>query len=200
MKDKLEEYAKNLSNIGLDEFKDIMNRDSDLTREEKCYLYYYLFPRPLLDRELPVRINLIRGENKKGSLIPSLKEICILIEACRTLQYSRFMKHVLLSFTDVNKIFPATGEDSELCPICGKRVFKFNKWESICQKYQEKEESNNKEFLAFGSTESRLLICLDCIIQLKETKDIIDKLDPSFLDWKKNYSKQTKLSWENLKP
>ena len=196
----LESYYNSLSNTSEEEFKRIMNSNNDLTREEKCYLYYYLFPRPLLDKELPVRIQSIRGENRKGSLSVNFKEVCALVEACNTLQYNRFMKHIFHAFTnEADKLFPISGKEERECPICGKKIFEVEVWDYLCKKYSEQGEENNKEFLAFGSTESKLSLCLDCIIQLKEARFVVDSIDPSYLDWRKRYSKQSKLSWEDFK-
>lgn len=198
----LESYVNNLRGIPEVEFKNLMNSNSELTRDEKCYLYYYLFPRPLLDKELPSRVFAARGNKYTGALPlhPETKEICMLIEACNTMQYSRFMKHVFHAFTDnEDKLFPMAGKETRECPICGKKIFEIDTWTYFCDKYPEQNEQNNRQYLAFGSTDSRLSLCLDCLVQLNFARKVIDCLDPSFLDWRKKQSKSTKLSWEDLK-
>lgn len=194
--ENLENYVNNLSGISEEQFKSLMNNDNKLTREEKCYLYYYLFPKPLLDRELPSRILNARKDNPKGELYPVLKEVCILIEACNTLQYSKFMKHILHSFTDPLSMFPVLGNQYTYCPICGKKIFELDIWTNLSKDYPI--EQDKKEFLAFGSKNSQLSVCIDCIIQLNEVFQIINRLNPSFLDWRKGI-KSAKLSWEDFK-
>ena len=200
--EKLEYFVNQFKGKEKRETMEAITNNAELTREEKCYLYYFLFPRPLLDRELPSRIEkeVLFGtaNQRKGYLTPCLKEICLLIEACKTPQYSRFMKHVFHAFTDNDDyIYPILGEEKRECPICGKTLLEYDNWLKRCG---ENGKDPNREYLAFGSTDSRLSLCLDCIVQLKETRPIIDQLEPDFLDWRKrDNSKSTKLSWEDLK-
>ena len=202
--EKLESYVEKFKGgRNKREVMEILTVDQNLTREEKCYLYYYLFPRPLLDKELPKRIEaeVLFGpaNQKRGYLKPCLKEICLLLEATQTPQYSRFMMHVFHAFTDNDDyLYPISGNETRECPICGKTLLEFDSW---TLRSNNGEKDPNREFLAYGSTNSGLSMCLDCLVQLKEARLIIDNLNPGFLDWTKrnNNSKSSKLSWEDLK-
>lgn len=153
----------------------------------KNLIYLYLFPRPLLDMELPYRIINQRKSNgnQSGYLTPNISEISLIIEAYRTQQYRRFIKHLLHSFTDPSNIFPVNGNGQCNCNLCGKGLYEFESWSSICSRFPEDyKEKKNKEFLAYGSLGSNLSLCVDCIIQLTETRIILNEIEPNFLEVK----------------
>lgn len=161
----------------------ILSKREDLTRDEKNFIYLYCFPRPLLDRELIPRVmeeHKKRGDlGNRGSLEPSALDVSLILEAGQTEQYGRFIKHLMHAFGDESKIFKVAGQNTYECPICGKILSGEALWKIV--QFQDP----NKEFLAIGSRESSITMCLDCLIQLNTAKDLINILDPSFLDWTK---------------
>lgn len=161
----------------------ILEGREDLTREEKNFIYLYCFPRPLLDRELAPRVELEhkkRGDpGNRGSLIPNALDVTLILEASRTEQYGRFIKHLMHSFCDESNLFKVSGINTFECPICGKLLSGENLWK--VSQFSDPE----KEFLAIGSKKSSVILCLDCLIQLNASKDLVEYIDPSFLDWRK---------------
>lgn len=158
-----------------------------LSVEEKNLIYLYLFPRPLLDRQLPERIIAYRkNKNPQGSLQSDLGEIGLLVEAYRTEQYKRFMKHLFHSFTDPEQLFPIAGLGQCECAICGKNMYEEGAWSDLCSRFEYNQlEKEKKEYLAFGSKNSGINLCLDCIIQLKETSILLEEIEPGYLlDWR----------------
>lgn len=153
---------------------------SDLTREEKNLIYFYLFPRPLLDKELVSRFSQLRGSNKTGKLEPDLNECTLIIEASQTAQYGRFIKHLCHSYSKPDTIFPVEGSDIVNCCICGKEIYELIMWNNFSKQYGP-EEVENKLYLAYGSTESNLPICLPCLINLRKSIEILKQLNPNFL-------------------
>lgn len=173
---KLKTIVDQLTNSGKSK-EDIIKSLSEnkvLSRSEKILLYRYLFPRPLLDRELPTRIIENRGESVNGYLTPELSEATLIIEAYRTPQYSRYIRHLMHSFLDPNKIFPILGtKNDHECGICRKTI-------------TETGSSNidtSTETLAWGSEESDITLCINCLIQLKYANDILEVLEPGYLSY-----------------
>ena len=164
-------------------------RTSSLSVPEKNLVYLYLFPRPLLDKELPKRIRENRGREQEeaGWLEPEISEVALLVEAYRTQQYRRFIKHLLHTFTgnEVEKnISPVQGYAQETCGLCGKRLFEWGAWESEVDKFKNTpsfQERDRKEYLAFGGKGSNISLCLDCIAQLQEVNRILETIEPGYL-------------------
>jgi hypothetical protein len=50
-------------------------------------------------------------------------------------------------------------------------------WTEECKKFPQLEEKEKKEFLAFGSKQSSIELCLDCLIQLQGLNDILKILE-----------------------
>lgn len=154
---------------------------TDLSPEEKNLIYFYLFPRPLLDKELPSRFYQLRGErNKVGSIKPDLNESTLIIEAGKTSQYGRFIKHLFHSYSKQDTIFPIEGSDIDTCCLCGKEIYEVTLWKSFSKQYGKPEE-DEKLYLAYGSTESNLPICLPCLINLLKSIEIMKDIEPDFL-------------------
>lgn len=161
---------------------ELLKNEGSLTNEERRLIYMYCFPRPLGDRELPSRVmksRKARGVNyRNGFLQPDDLETSLIIEAGKTMQYERFIKHIMHAFSDPQKIYQISGTDILECPICGKKLRELNIWDSTLDRA--------KEHLAFGSpTETNIVLCMDCLIQLINAADIIQVLDPGYLDWTK---------------
>lgn len=150
--------------IPADQGKDLINSCTKLDQFDKNFIYLYCYPRPLLDRELPIRMN-------NTNDLDLNKKVLLLSEACKTDQYGRYMKHLCHAFLDndgasVIRITEDLGED-DFCPLCGKKL----------------ENSNT-----FGSTDSSSMLCDDCLKALIITRNIMELIDPSFLDWRKRYA------------
>lgn len=190
----LDTYIKNLVNINdPHEVIESLRKDSSLSNPEKNLVYLYLYPRPLLDRELPGRIVECRrmlGNDGRGFLEPRLEEVALIVEAYRTQQYRRFIKHLLHTFTVPENISPIIGYESYECALCGKGLFGLDAWNNECSKYKTTPhpESTRKEYLAFGGTGSNLEMCLDCMIQLQEANQLLELIEPGYLKnpWKNN--------------
>ena len=159
-----------------------------LNSDEKNVVYFYCFPRPLADYGLPPRIQDYRTKHGVSSLGNEC-EIAFLVEACQTEQYGRFMKHLMHAFGDPENVHPVSGgAEADICCICGKELRKISPVEIGV--------IGDSHSLSYGSVDSTSNICIDCLGRLIETMEIMEKLDPSFLNWVKRY--QTGLS--NIKP
>ena len=148
--------------------QELLEQEPTLTQDEKRLIYMYCYPRPLLDRELPNRINNTNNFEKK---------VLLFVEACRTEQYGRYMKHLFHAFleNDGKQTFKITEDISEedFCPLCGKKL-----------------ENNN----TFGSKDSTSMLCDDCLKALIITRNIMEIIDPGFLDWTKKYTVEKDLN------
>ena len=190
-KEYLKNCIKNLEKINdTHQIIEILRKDDKLEIEEKNLIYLYLYPRPLLDMELPRRIMESRktsGNNGNGYLQTNLVEVALLIEAYRTEQYKRVIKHLLHTFTVPENIHPISGNGQCKCGLCGKNLYEFDAWTSECSKFKNNPhpEESKKEYLAFGGDGSNVSLCLDCIVQLQEVNKILDSLEPGYLNkWK----------------
>lgn len=170
-------------------------KQSSLDIQQKNLIYLYLFPRPLLDKELPIRIQEARrssGNNGCGYLEENMYEVSLIIEAYRTEQYKRFIKHLLHTFTVPENIHPVNGFGQCNCAICGKNIYEFGSWTSECSKYKtiRHPEETRKEYLAFGGKGSTVNLCLDCIVQLQEVNKILESIEPGYLKspWQKRFT------------
>lgn len=156
---------------------------TDLNRDEKNFIYLYCYPRPLLDKELKPRVSsehIKRGDLvNKGTLIPNTLDVTLILEAGQTTQYGRFIKHLMYAFCNESKVIVVEGADKYECPICGKTLLGKDLWTPIS------DTDKTKESLAFGSTESSVALCLDCLVQLNSAYDTVNVIDPGFLDWTK---------------
>lgn len=177
----------------------LLKDETKLNSNEKNLIYRYCYPRQLLDRELPTRVSTYRNQtgNINGIKSPDNGEITLLIEAARTEQYSRFIKHLMHAFEDPQKIFPLTGIEKHECPLCGKTLYEFDTWSDLVKGYPQEEQ--NKDFLAYGSSESEITLCSDCLAQLFSARKLINEIDPSFLDWTKRETTSIKRAWDALK-
>lgn len=146
---------------------------------DKNLVYLYLYPRPLMDKELPSRIIATRP-NPDGSLTPSPIESVLILEASRTPQYGRFIKHLFHAYLDPGTIHPIEGSDIVHCCLCGKEFYELSLWKCYSKQYGE-EEVRDKLFLAYGSTETNLPICIPCLLNLRRAIEIMEKIDPDYL-------------------
>jgi hypothetical protein len=156
--------------------KDLIKSCTKLDQLTKNFIYLYCYPRPLLDRELPQRINDTSNFNKR---------VLLLCEACRTDQYSRYIKHLSHAFLDEDKVVFRIIEDlsdEDFCPICGKKL-----------------ENNT----TYGSKDSSSMLCDNCLKALVITRNIMEIIDPGFLDWRKKYNlnlnKKGEIDWSILR-
>ena len=171
-----------------DEVVEYLSQREDIGDDYKNLIYFYLFPRNLMDMELPSRIMSYRGEdNKNGYLEPNVIETGLLLEAYRTRQYNRYMRHLLHSFHNPDLVFPLLGHDKCECGICKKSTWAYDEWKKICEQYPETSEENKKEFLAFGCDSSKITICLPCLTQLLSLHQLLTLLEgDKYLDWREN--------------
>lgn len=172
----------NKSSIERSKAIEMLKNENCLNQDEKRLIISYCYPRPLKDRELPARVLRSRKNRgpqaRNGFLTPDPIETDLIIEAGKTIQYGRFIKHIMHAFSDPTHISPISGLDVIECPICGKKVREANIWDPTLDP--------SREHLAFGNPEETgIILCLDCIIQLGCARDIIDNLEPGFLDWTK---------------
>ena len=171
-------YIANLKGKDSNEVLNILSKEPNLSPEDKNLVYLYLFPRPLKDRELPFRIMGVR-KDPKGKAEVSQNEVALILEAGKTEQYGRFIKHLFYSFKDPNNIFPIEVSNIGNCCLCGKEVYEETLWKSFSNQYGE-EEITNKLFQAYGSIESDLSICLPCLLNLKQAIWLMEEIDPYF--------------------
>ena len=149
-----------------------------LSPVEKNVVYFYCFPRPLADYGLPPRIQEYRATHGIGDRGDS-SEVIFLAEACQTEQYGRFMKHLMHAFGNPENVHPISGTDTDTCCICGKSTVEYDEYLA--------KGLNSPEVLSYGSSDSSSTICIDCLSRLIETMELVENLDPSFLNWAKRY-------------
>lgn len=197
MKDitELKKIIDNLTEKDKSEVMKYLEKDTELSSTDKNFIWAYMFPRPALDRESPERIQAVRkklGNSGVGFLEPEDSETIILLELSRTSQYGRFIYHLLHAFTDPTKIFPVAGTGKDECSLCGKKLYEYDIWDKNCKYNPGNPESQRKEYLAFGSSESKVTLCLDCLIQLQHLNDWLKILKgPSYLEsgnWQNTYN------------
>ena len=70
---------------------------------------------------------------------------------------------------DPEKLGSCSGEGEDYCPICGKKVYYINSWN----------ESTDPEgeMLAIISSDSSVCLCKDCMVQLAESFNMIEKIE-----------------------
>jgi hypothetical protein len=150
-----------------------LKAQSDLNNEDRLLIYSYCYPRHLLDRELPKHIQHFRstqGNNGMGWLKPNYREASILVEAYRGIQYGRFMRHLMHSFLeDPEKLGSCSGEGEDNCPLCGKKVYYVGSWNESTDP--------EAETLAIISSDSSVCLCKDCMVQLAESFNMIEKIE-----------------------
>ena len=94
----------------------LLEKEPKLTSIEKNIIFAYCYPRPLGDMELVKRIQDYR--KLRGRNIDDVKEAILILEAARTHQYEKFIKHVMISFiTDPGKVVNVDKKDG-ICSIC----------------------------------------------------------------------------------
>lgn len=173
----VKKYIELLSSKNKTEIIEYLKNNTTLSTDEKNAIYAYIFSIPLLDMELPSKIQKERGKFYKGWLNPVDKELVILIGAYRSKQYGKFIRHLLHSFMNPKDVYPIEGRYKDKCCICGKELYNFDIWKEECNKFPELKEYENKEFLTFGSKSSTVCLCLDCLVQLKSLNEILKVLE-----------------------
>lgn len=175
---------------------------SDLTRDEKNLIYTYLFPKPLLHLELPKVIIEGRGRHTEGYLSENFEETLLLLRAYRTLQYKKYILHLLHSFIeDEKKIFVEEMKDpsGHTCGLCKKVIYDYDYWKSLCDKNPAFGEQERKEYLAYGSTQSSQHICINCMIQLRNLHSILSVIEgPNYLSWGQPVKQEKRAPWDPI--
>lgn len=177
--EKIVKYINQFKGLDSSYVLESLKINNELNQDEKNLIYLYLFPRPLLDKELPERFKQVR-KSDGGSVNISLPECTLIIEAGKTEQYGRFIKHLFHSFSNPDIIYPIEGSDICNCCLCGKEIYESTLWESFRNQYGGS-EGEDKLFQAFGSTESNLPICIPCLLNLMESIKIMKQIDPDFI-------------------
>ena len=88
----------------------------------------------------------------------------------------------MYSFNDPSKIYPVTDpghSENPKCGICDCDILYHEDWE------KQSHEDQQKEWLALGSTETGIMLCKHCLIQLLNSINIMNTIDPGYLDWSK---------------
>lgn len=185
IKDFIDYLKKN--NISKDDTLKLLKNEATLGKDEKNLIYSYCFPRQLLDREFPMRIKAYREKNGYSGLNIDIPEVSLIIEAGQTEQYRRYIKHLMHAFSEVSRVNPVSCKENNLenprCGICDSEILYFDPWKIYASSNSSEEVT--KEHLAFGSTESGIVLCKHCLIQLIKATEIMNELDPSYLDWTK---------------
>lgn len=184
MAENLKVFTDYLLKNGIDQNKgtELIKGSQKINGREKLLVYSYCYPRKIGDYELPSIIanyRKTRGVDLKGSLIKDAEEACILVEAYRSLQYGRFMRHLMHAFIEKPEtISSVAGEGEDKCPICGKPVYYVGS--------HDKSMDPEDETLAFMSSESSVCMCKDCLLQLAYSAELISMIEgPDFLkNWK----------------
>jgi hypothetical protein len=184
------------SKVSEQEALKLLKENKTLENSEKNLIYAYCYPRPLGDYGLPPRIQQYRTNH--GTLPNGLsgdpQEVIMIVEASQTEQYGRFIKHVMHAFGKPEKLYPVAGVGEDTCAICGKSIYEFDKWTSETDGNTDPERHK----LCFGSPDSKIVLCVDCLQRLAEAIGIIDFIDPGFLDWTKRQSVQE--LWNSVRP
>ena len=146
-------------------------------------------PRTMLDGDLEKIINEAKGTSGIfGEQQISLDQIQVIIEALRTKQYHGIIQALLDTFSGTYEIFPVRlpGRGTK-CALCNKDIMYWSEWSETVKECPGLGEFRNRNFLAYGTKSSRICVCLDCLVQLRATKELLDELDPGIL----NYQKRT---------
>lgn len=161
------------------------SRDPDGPLDGFCKAW--LEPRIMLDGDLPKFLNEAKGtDGILGGHQISQAQIQVLIEALRTRQYNWTMQHFFTTVAD--RFFPVRSNGrGTRCALCNKDLLYWHEWSETVKACPGLGEFQNRNFLAYGTETSRLCFCLDCLIQLRATKELLDELDPGIL----NYQKRT---------
>jgi len=173
---------QNLDSVGAIE----LLKTSSLTPIEKNIVYFYCFPRPLEDYGLPPRVQ--KHRLATGAVYGDETELPLIVEACRTEQYGRFMKHLMHAFGNPENIHPVAGNETDTCCICGRELRQISLTDIGVV--------GDRHSFSYGSVDSTSNICLDCLGRLIEVMELMEKVDPSFLNWAKRYQN----ALDNIKP
>lgn len=179
-----------MESIDIDRLRELLKSESlDQGGPLEGFCRAWLKPRILLDGDLQRLITVAKGTSGiLGGHSVSWPQVQILIEALRSKQYHGDLQTFLDIFADSNGIFPVRlpGHGTN-CAICKKEIMYWQEWQETVKACPGLGEFENRNFLAYGTNSSRICVCLDCLIQLKATRELLDELDPGIL----NYQKRT---------
>ena len=176
---KVVSYINQFRDLSSDKVLEKLSNNLELSQDEKNLIYLYLFPRPLRDKELPERFKQVR-KTSGGSIEISIPECTLIIEAGKTEQYGRFIKHLFHSYSKQETIYPIEGSEICNCCLCGKEIYEATLWNSFKSQYGGA-EGDERLFQAFGSTESNLPICIPCLLNLAESIRIMKEIEPDYI-------------------
>lgn len=161
----------------------------ELGSDDKNLIYTYLFPQPLLDREIIPKIQEYRKRSLsvRGFLRPNFGEVMILLGAYRGRQYGKYMRHLLHSFIESSeKLYVVEGTGTCTCGLCNKPLWEHEAWLGECAKDMSFGEQDRREYLAYGCPGSSQTLCVDCLIQLRTLHEILSVIEgKNYLGWGK---------------
>ena len=149
-----------------------------LSSAEKNIIYAYLVPQNLLDGELVPQIQgkrKLTEEGLKGTMQASDTDLPLLMNAYRTRQYGKYIRHLMHSFVRCNedKLYILDSDERYECGICGKSIHGTQIQDSL-----------GKEYLAYGSSQSDICLCPDCLMQLHLLDELIQMIEgKDYLTW-----------------
>ncbi len=191
--EKLRKVIVKLTGLKSEEVIEALKYENELNPHEKNLVFNYLSPRFIRDYELPKLIYERRGINQSGFLDKNIGELRLLVEAYRCPQYSRYIKHLMYSYSNPEIIFPISGTETQMCGVCNKNLFEFDAWDKLCKDNPSNPEVGKREYLAFGSSDTKITICLDCLVQLNYLQEFLDVVEP-------DRYKPTKREFNEIKP
>lgn len=145
----------------------------------RSWVISWLFKEPMMDGDLIERIRELRRGSE--SLPPKIqaKEVRAFLEAWRSPQYHRFIRHLFYSFCDPSaKVAPVRSVDPGYrnCVGCGTKLLEWREWSQICDAVPG--ESDLRNHLAIGSTTSKVCLCTRCLLQVKALYGFLSEIDP----------------------
>ncbi len=159
-------------------YQELLALGSSLTSAEKNIIYAYLVPQNLLDGELVIQIQEKRKlspEGLKGTMQPSDVDVPLLMNAYRTMQYGKYIKHLLHSFVKCrdDKLYILNSSEQLECGVCGKPIHGIGV-----------QDNRGNEYLAYGSSQSDIFMCPDCLMQLHVLDELLQEIEGrDYLTW-----------------
>jgi hypothetical protein len=175
-----------MESIDIDRLRELLlseSSDPDGPLEGFCQAWQN--PRTMLEGDLQKYINIAKGTSGiLGGHQVNWPQVQVLIEALRTKQYSTTIQTLLNTFS--GEVFPVRMSGHGVkCTVCSKDIMFWQEWSETVKACPGLGEFENRNFLAYGTKTSRMCVCLDCLIQLRATRDLLYRLDPGILNYQK---------------
>lgn len=156
----------------------LLNQGDKLSRGEKNTVFAYLCTKQLLDGELVRQIQERRKAELgsiKGELQISEIDVPLLVNAFRSMQYGRYMKHLIHSFIESkpDEIYLIKSNEEYSCGICGKPIYGADAL-----------GDRGMEWEAIASGQTDIVLCPDCLLQLKALDSILREIEGKYyMSW-----------------